>query len=194
MIKQENNSLRKELLKIKKLTPSILLLVFLILFSPNLSLADSDLNTPVKVSATESVSQQERNYSFGWQYSKPASGLSVKIPIKTKYYLQPVVAFNLSEAENGTSGRYSLGLRGIYELSLHSELQSYAGIGIGHRQYYGSNQNEVLANNGYEAFFGIEYQKYIIRPALEISMGYYNQSQSVSRAGLSFNFSLLYYF
>ena len=180
--------------QIKKLTPSILVLVFLILVSPNLCLADPTHETPVEVGVTESVPQKERNYSFGWQYSKPASGLSVKIPIKTKYYLQPVVSFNLNEAENSTSGRYSLGLRGIYELSLHSELQSYAGIGIGHRQYYGSNQNEVLANNGYEAFFGIEYQKYIIRPALEISMGYYNQSQSVSRAGLSFNFSLLYYF
>jgi len=150
-----------------------------------------------KATAPASDALNRRDYALGWQFSKPASGFSLKIPIDETYFLQPVFSFSWEEKGGQSRGNYAAGLRALYELPDRSGFQPYFGLAVGHR-WSGENTNGAAAGycsaTGLEALFGVEYRKYLLRPALEIGMGGYQKSEGDNYAGLTVNFSLAYYF
>ncbi len=152
----------------------------------------------INISCFASDDLNRREYAFGWQFSRPANGFSVKIPIKEDYYLQPIFAVSMAEKDNSTQGHYALGLRGIYHLPIQEDFQPYVGVALGYSENFeGTSFKDSSVNNGgtgYEAFFGVEYQKYLIRPALEIGLGGFNKFDHTHFAGLIANFSVMYYF
>jgi hypothetical protein len=141
--------------------------------------------------------RKNSGYTIGWQYSRPVNGLSVKIPINQDYILQPVVSFYDSEDDHLADGRYSTGLRLLTNLPKRGDFHPYAGISAGHFKTYQITDDlttKSISGNGYEAFFGVEYQKYMIRPSLEIGMGSYIKKDGDYYAGLSINAGLAYFF
>ena len=139
-----------------------------------------------------------RDFAMGWQFSRPASGLSLKIPIKADYYIQPIFTFSETRKETATSGHLALGIRGIYEFPSRLDFQPYTGLSIGYsKNFKGDSPDSAVVTNsglGYEGFFGVEYKKYLLRPALEIGMGGYAKKGGAYFAGVIWNFSLHYYF
>jgi hypothetical protein len=138
-----------------------------------------------------------QKWAVGWQFSRPASGLSVKFPIEKDYYLQPIFIIGLSQNEGSTHKSLAYGLRGIYNLTPQADFHPYAGLGIGHNEHYSSSgEHDPLTRGGtgYEAFFGFEYDKYPLRPSLEHGLGGYKPIEGGYRAGITCNISLFYYF
>jgi hypothetical protein len=147
--------------------------------------------------AASAAETPNEGYTFGWQYSRPVNGISVKVPIYQDYFLQPVVSLNISEDDHLADGRYSAGLRFFANLPERGDFQPYAGISAGHFKTYQKTDElttESISGNGYEAFFGVEYQKYIIRPSIEIGMGSYIKKNGDYYAGLSVNAGVAYFF
>ncbi len=138
---------------------------------------------------------ERRDFAVGWQFSRPASGLSVKIPIKDQYYLQPIFAFSLTENDQTTAGHLSLGLRASLDLPTRNDFHPYTGVSWGYSKDFKETQVENRTiENGLQGFFGVEYQKYLVRPALEIGMGTFQNADGTNFAGMTYNFSLFYYF
>lgn len=143
---------------------------------------------------------QPARYQVGWQFTKAGNGFSIKIPVQDYYYIQPLLAFSMSDEPGaGTAeGHFALGLRGIRQLPARGNFQPYAGFGWGHSEVFsGTNLFSAVitkGSTGYEAFLGVEYQKYIIRPTLEIGLGSYNRADGSYYAGTTFNFGLMYSF
>ncbi|HBE77497.1 MAG TPA: hypothetical protein DDW65_06890 [Firmicutes bacterium] len=143
-----------------------------------------------------------REYAVGWQISQPASGFSLKIPYQTDFYIQPIFTVSMSHQETITYGHYALGLRGIYNLQPHQDLLPYTGAALGYAHSFrkktdsdsDSNSGSSDGSFAYQAFFGVEYQKYLIRPALEVGIGGSNKSDGTFQAGVIFNLSVMYYF
>lgn len=138
-----------------------------------------------------------KDYSIGWQYSRPMNGLSVKIPISEEYFIQPVVSFNTSEDNTLSKGWYSAGLRAFVNLPKREDFQPYTGIGAGHYKRYRETNHvrtDSLSSNSYEVFIGFEYQEYVIRPSLEIAMGSYTKKNGDHFGGFSLNVGLVYTF
>jgi hypothetical protein len=138
---------------------------------------------------------ERRDFAVGWQISRPASGLSVKIPVKDQYYLQPIFAFSLTEDDQATAGHLSLGLRASLELPTRNDFHPYTGVAWGYSKDFKETpvKNRTL-ENGLQGFFGVEYQKYLVRLALEIGMGTFQNADGTNFAGMTCNFSLFYYF
>jgi hypothetical protein len=71
-------------------------------------------------------------------------------------------------------------------------------LGIRHNERYSSSPEQhdplIRGGSGYEVFFGFEYDKYPIRPALELGLGGFNRIEGGSRAGITCNISVFYYF
>lgn len=145
---------------------------------------------------------QPAHYQVGWQFTKSGNGFSIKIPVLDYYYIQPFFAFSMNEkpgaSQSSAKGHFALGLRGIRQLPARGNFQPYAGIGWGHSEdFSGTNLSSTVitrGNTGYEAFLGVEYQKYIIRPTLEIGLGSYNRADGSYYAGTTFNLGLMYSF
>lgn len=131
-------------------------------------------------------SRQE--YSVGFQYSRPAQGLSVKIPIQEDLLLQPIISFEDDDSES----EHSIGFRLLKPFEENEDFRPYAGGAIGH--YKRETDSSSHSGFGYEAFFGIEYQKYLIRPSIEIGMGSYTKKNGDHYAGFSINAGLMYTF
>ncbi len=138
-----------------------------------------------------------KDYSIGWQYSRPMNGLTVKIPVSERYFIQPVLSFNTSEDDTLSKGWYSAGLRAFVYLPEREDFQPYTGIGAGHYKRF-REANHILTDsfsaNSYEAFIGFEYQKYVIRPSVEIAMGSYTKKNGDHFGGFSLNVGLVYTF
>jgi hypothetical protein len=138
------------------------------------------------------------HFGIGYQITRPASGFSVKIPIKNNYYLQPTLSYSLVEKKDSVNGHLAMGLRGIAFLPTQSDFHPYAGLSWGYSENFAGNALEtttvIKGGNGYEAFLGVEYQRYALRPALEIGMGTYANIDGSYYAGAVVNFSLVYYF
>lgn len=127
-------------------------------------------------------------YSVGWQYSRPAEGLSVKIPILDGLLLQPIISFE----DTGSKSEHSIGVRLIQPFEANDDFMPYAGAAIGHHRR--RTNSSSVSGFGYEAFFGLEYQKYLIRPSIEIGMGSYTKKNGDDYAGFSINVGLMYAF
>ncbi len=139
-----------------------------------------------------------RDYAFGWQFSRPTNGLSLKIPIQEQYYIQPICALSLSGKSEETDGYFTFGIRGIWDLPTRNDLHPYAGVAWGYAEDFdGSNvRNSKVskAARGFQSFFGVEYEKFVLRPAVEIGLGSFRNNDGSYFAGVTYNFSLLYYF
>jgi len=137
-----------------------------------------------------------RDCGVGWQISSPASGFSLKIPYQAHYYFQPVFSIAMSQKDNITNGNYAFGIRGVYNFEQRQDFLPYIGAALGHSKSF--EKTADLSSNsssfGYQGFFGVEYQKYLLRPALEIGIGGANNSDGSFRAGVICNLSMLYYF
>jgi hypothetical protein len=143
---------------------------------------------------------EAQKWAVGWQFSRPASGLSVKCPLVKDYYLQPIFIVGLSDHEgtsNTTNKILAYGLRGIYNLSPQTDFHPYLGLGIGYNERYNSSpahDPSTRGGTGCEAFFGFEYDKYPLRPSLELSLGGFKRIEGGYRAGITCNISVFYYF
>jgi hypothetical protein len=139
-----------------------------------------------------------RDYAIGWQVSRPVSGLSLKFPLSNSYYLQPILALSMTENEENSNGRLGVGIRGIYDLPTRNDFHPYAGAAWGYfEKFKNIHSNDTTASEsarGFQGFFGVEYRKYLLRPALEIDMGSFHNADGSSYAGLTYNLSLMYYF
>lgn len=139
-----------------------------------------------------------RDFGFGWQFFQPASGLSLKIPIQNDYYLQPIFSFAMKEEAESLQKHFAIGIRGIYDFPARYDFRAYSGVALGHwftlNNPASANHAAARSGSGYQAFFGVEYQKYLLRPALELGLGGYWSPEGNFTAGLVFNFSMLYYF
>ena len=142
------------------------------------------------------ISVPRRDYAIGWQVSGPASGFCLKIPYQVDYYIQPIFTISMSEKDAATTGNYALGIRGIFDLPQHQDFLPYAGVALGYSESYTRTTDSSSSNGnfGYEAFFGVEYQKYLLRPSLEIGIGGSNKNDGSFHAGVICNLSVLYYF
>ena len=136
-----------------------------------------------------------RDYAIGWQFSRPASGFSLKIPYLDDYYIQPIIAVVMNQNDTITNGHYALGIRGVYNLDAHQDFLPYAGAGLGYSESFRKGDDSFSNGNiAYEAFFGVEYRKYLIRPSLEIGLGGLNKYDGSFHAGVICNLAVLYYF
>lgn len=144
------------------------------------------------------TSQNRRDYAFGWQFSRPTSGLSLKIPFQEQYYIQPVFAMSLSDRSGSADGYVSFGLRGILDLPTRNDLHPYAGVAWGYSKDFieksVAQSTKLKSARGFQSFFGVEYQKYLLRPAFEIGLGSFRNNDDSYFAGVTYNLSLLYYF
>lgn len=141
-------------------------------------------------------------FGIGYQFSRPADGFSLKIPVTDTIYLQPIFAFGMTEkkepAPNSTQGSFAFGLRGTYDLPARGDFQPYAGLAIGHHEEFSGTTPEsttaTKGGTGYEIFLGVEYQKWLIRPAVEIGLGGFDKIEGGFLAGTTFNVGVMYYF
>jgi hypothetical protein len=136
-------------------------------------------------------------YAVGYQFSRPASGFTIKIPINEHYFIQPIFAFTLVEKENLARKNLAYGLRAISNLPPRQEFRPYAGVSWGHSEgFYDDTETSptTTGGTGFDAFIGVEYEKYMIHPTLEIGLGSYARSDSSFLVGTTFSFSVLYYF
>lgn len=166
----------------KQLTIGLALLLLLTL-SLKCMAASGDLN--------------RREWGFGWQFSQPAGGLSVRCPIEKDYYLQPILLVNINDRNGTVDEEIAYGLRGIYNLPPQGDFRPYTGIGIGYNKKTNGTVGETArfrGGSGFEAFFGIEYIKYVVRPTIDIAIGGFNRIDGGYDAGITCNLSLMYYF
>lgn len=149
--------------------------------------------------ATDSMAKDEqfrRDYAVGWQISGAGSGFSIKIPYQNDYYFQPVFSVAMSQKETLTTGNYAFGVRGIHNLEKRQDFLPYIGAALGYSKNFEKAADSSSSNSrfGYQGFFGVEYQKYLLRPAFEIGIGGTNHSDGSFQAGVICNLSVLYYF
>ncbi len=137
-----------------------------------------------------------RDSAIGWEISSVASGFSLKIPYQKDYYLQPIFSVAMSQKDALATGNYAIGLRGIYNLEKRQNFLPYIGAALGYSKNFekGTDSSSSKSRFGYQGFFGVEYQKYLLRPAFEIGIGGTNNSDSSFQAGVICNLSVLYYF
>jgi hypothetical protein len=102
----------------------------------------------------------------------------------------------MSQKETLTTGNYAFGLRGVYNLEKRQDFLPYVGAALGYSKNFEKAADSSSSNSrfGYQGFFGVEYQKYLLRPALEVGIGGVNNSDGSYHAGVIFNLSMLYYF
>ncbi len=137
-----------------------------------------------------------RDSAVGWQFSNIASGFSLKIPYQKDYYIQPVFSVAMSQKDTSTTGNYAIGLRGIFNLEKRQNFLPYIGASLGYSKNFkdGADSSSNNSRFGYQGFFGVEYQKYLVRPAFEIGIGASEHSDGSFQAGVICNLSILYYF
>lgn len=137
-----------------------------------------------------------RDFAFGWQFSRPATGFSLKIPYQKDFFLQPILAVSLNKNDTFTTSHCALGLRGIYNLPKRQDFLPYAGVSLGYSQDYKrtADSSDANGNTAFEAFFGVEYQRYLLRPSLEIGIGGLRKTNGSFYAGVIYNVSVMYYF
>ena len=148
------------------------------------------------------ASETGHGFGIGYQFSRPANGFSLKIPVTDTIYLQPIFAFGMTEkndsSQSSTEGSFAFGLRGTYDLPSKGDFQPYAGVAIGHNEEFSGTNPEsttvTKGGTGYEAFLGVEYQNWLIRPAFEIGLGGFNKSDGGFLAGTTLNVGVMYYF
>jgi hypothetical protein len=138
-----------------------------------------------------------RPYAIGYQFSRPASGFTVKIPITEQYFIQPVFAYTLVEKTDLTRKNMAVGVRAISNLPARQEFRPYTGISWGHSEgFYDDSETSpsTTGGSGFDLFIGVEYEKYMFHPTLEIGLGSYARTDGTYIVGTTFSFSLLYYF
>lgn len=137
-------------------------------------------------------------YALGWTYMPMASGFTVKVPIRPDIYIQPLFAVSLYEHNGQAEGNYSVGLRCTYGLPALQQIHPYLGAGLGHRRtFHGSNLAQTMTDEyrtGASAFFGLEYRKYTVRPAVELGLTALRRADGSFRVGTSFNAGIYYHF
>ena len=147
---------------------------------------------------TVTVSCLGEGVGIGYQVTRPASGFSIKIPVKDNFYLQPTFSYSVAQKPESINGHLAFGVRGIDFLPTRGDFHPYMGLSWGYSENFSGSTLETTSvtkgGNGYEAFMGIEYQKYALRPALEIGMGTMAKVDGSYYAGAIVNCSLIYYF
>lgn len=136
-------------------------------------------------------------FAVGWIYTPLSSGLTVKIPVHNNIYLQPLLSVDISNSLQNTEGSYALGLRGIIGFPLSNSLYPYIGAGVGHnRSFHGTSLNRSTIDeerSGFQAFFGLELQKNLIHPAVEIGIMGLHRSDDSFHIGTSINVGAYFY-
>lgn len=151
-----------------------------------------ELQPETKLAAPSGIKPFE--WAFGLQYTRPSSGISVIYPLDADFSLQPIFYIDVN---HNTTESLAYGLRGIYKLPTQPNINPYLGFGLGHN-YHLQNSSSAASvkkgGEGCEAFFGVVYNKYFIRPSIEIALGAYKQRNGDYEAGITLNIAAMYYF
>jgi len=131
-------------------------------------------------------------FGFGWQYTGPASGFSLRLPLDRNLAIQPLLSLSMQDRADGAAGHAIYGLRALVNLPALGPVHPYLGAGIGRSSRFGNGQTEIA--QGGQAFLGLEYQGSSLRPSFEVGVGYLNRPDGVSYLGTMLNFGLHYYF
>ena len=131
-------------------------------------------------------------FGFGWQYTGPATGFSLRLPLDRYLAVQPIIALSIRNHESGTAGRAAYGLRALMNLPVLGPIHPYLGAGIGRTNLFDGGQSRIT--QGYQGFIGLEYQLSSLRPSLEVALGRVDRSDGSSYLGTMFNLGLHYYF
>ncbi len=131
-------------------------------------------------------------FGFGWQYTGPVSGFSLKLPMDKYLMLQPMLSLSLQDKTSGNVGHASYGIRALMNLPVLGPIHPYLGVGLGRSTQYVEGQAQV--NQGYQGFAGAEYAFGGLRPSVEIALGQMQHPDGSSFLGTMYNFGLHYYF
>jgi hypothetical protein len=146
---------------------------------------------------TVAYRRKRSEHAVGWLYTPIASGLSVKFPLQPNLLLQPLFSLNFYGGENSNEGNYALGIRGILGFPNSSDLYPYIGAGLGHHRVFHSTGTQTVTDEertGYQGFFGFEYRKHLIYPAIEFGITSMYRSDGSIRIGTSVNLGIYYNF
>ncbi|HEX2954041.1 MAG TPA: hypothetical protein VHR47_08665 [Bacillota bacterium] len=136
-------------------------------------------------------------FAVGYIYTPLSSGFSVKIPVLSNLYIQPLLSVDISNSTAHTEGSYGLGLRGLMGFPLANGLYPYIGAGIGHnRTFHGSSPGISTIDEdrlGFQTFFGLELQKSFIHPAVEIGIMGLHRADNSFHIGTSINVGAYFY-
>ena len=131
-------------------------------------------------------------FGFGWQYTGPASGFSLRLPLDRYLAVQPMLSLSLHNQGDGTSGHVNYGIRGLLNLPALGPIHPYVGAGLGRSDSIAGGNTRTA--QGYQAFLGLEYQLSSLRPSFEVALGQVARSDGTMYLGTMFNFGLHYYF
>ena len=108
-------------------------------------------------------------FGFGWQYTGPASGFSLKLPLDRYLAVQPMLSLSLRNQGDGSIGHINYGLRGLLNLPALGPIHPYVGAGLGRSSSFANDDSQMT--QGYQAFLGLEYQLSSLRPSFEVALG-----------------------
>jgi len=132
------------------------------------------------------------SFGFGWQYTGPASGFSLRLPLDRYLAVQPMLSLSLHNQGDSTSGHINYGLRGLLNLPALGPIHPYVGAGLGRSNSFANDKSHTT--QGYQTFLGLEYQLSSLRPSFEVALGQVGRSDGTMYLGTMFNFGLHYYF
>lgn len=131
-------------------------------------------------------------FGFGWQYTGPASGFSLRLPLDRYLAVQPMLSLSLRNQGEGTSGHINYGIRGLLNLPALGPIHPYVGAGLGRSKSFAGDNSRTT--QGYQMFLGLEYQLSSLRPSFEVALGQVERSDGTMYLGTMLNFGLHYYF
>lgn len=131
-------------------------------------------------------------FGFGWQYTGPASGFSLRLPLDRYLAVQPMLSLALQDQADMTVGHAAYGLRGLMNLPALGPVHPYLGAGLGRSHRFENGESRVV--QGYQAFIGMEYQASNLQPSFEVALGRVDRSDGSMYLGTMFNFGVHYYF
>jgi hypothetical protein len=181
-------------MKPDKILNIIFTTIIIITISSGNCLAATELETEIPSKTVATTGSKPFEWGIGLQYTRPSSGISVIFPLDNDFSLQPIFYIDVND---NTTESLAYGVRGIYKLPTQTNLNPYIGLALGHNEHFKDTSSGDLAKtrgDGYEAFFGITYNKYILCPSFEIALGGYDQHGGKYQAGLTLNIAVMYYF
>lgn len=147
--------------------------------------------------AMAGINEIGKGPSIGLQHFGPTSGISLRYPVGYGLVLQPVVGVGMRAEAEKVSGAMTYAGRVYYEFDRPGwSIVPYTGLGVGMSQRY-VTENGVSTRKdsvGYQMFFGAEYRRFRLAPALEYGLGYSENSDGRYYAGSFINVGLHYYF
>jgi hypothetical protein len=185
-----------KLSKILNVLCSTIIIIGISVYSCLAAVEESETKTALQSETKLMASSATKpfDWAIGLQYTRPSSGISLIYPLDADFSLQPIFYIDVN---HNTTESLAYGLRGIYKLTTQPNINPYLGFGLG-RNYHLQNPSSTVSvgkgGEGCEAFFGVVYNKYLLRPSIEIALGAYERHNGDYDAGITLNIAAMYYF